>query len=141
MNPLQPLLTDSLKVVPLDQNHVQVCITLPADCCEHFIKAVEAFSGFATVLRNQVRFIQIRQTSQRVIADQRAEENKRVYYDRIAKEFDQLTAKGHSRNESIKLIAAGLRKEKHPWGSPDLVRFSLSAAGRPGRPGRPRRSS
>jgi len=141
MNPLQPLLTDSLKVIYHDQNHVEIRITLPADCCDHFLAAIEAFTGFATILRNQVRFSQIKKSSQRATVDHHAEENKRVYYQRIVKEFDRLTSQGHSRYQSIKLISAGLRKENHPWSSPDLVRPSLAAAGRPGQPGRPRRQS
>ncbi len=57
---------------------------------------------------------------------------------RIVARFDALSAQGVNRSAAIKAISAELGKEQHPWAAVDLVRFALSAAGRPGKIGRPR---
>ncbi len=75
-------------------------------------------------------------------SEEYAEETGKVkaqYYSRLVATFDLYTSQGFDRKAAIKQISADLRRENHPWSSPDLVRPSLVAAGRGGRPSRPRR--
>lgn len=141
MNPLKPLLAESIKVVSVNQDQVDITITLPVDYCDHFLSVIDAFSGFVGLLKNQVRFSQISQSVQRHSLDERAQKAHEKYYQRLRDLFDEFSAQGHDRSTIVKLIGAALRKENHPWSSPDLVRSCLTPAGRAGRPGRPRRSS
>ena len=134
-------LHDSVKINHLEDNQVEVSVVLPSELFLHFIRTLESLTGFAQYLETQSKFHRLKQSRQSKAFDEAARVAKENYYKRISTEFDRLSAQGLKRYEIIKLISADLRKENHPWSSPDLVRPSLVAAGRGGRPGRPRKQS
>jgi hypothetical protein len=134
-------LHSNLKVTPLDDDQVQVTVTLPSDHFQHFAKLLDSLTGFVQIVKRHTR-------QQRVNGDvaaehqrQEAERNLARYYKHLVELFDHYTAQGLNRNAAIKQIGADLRAEKHPWSSPDLIRPSLVAAGRGGKSGRPLRQS
>ena len=134
-------LHDSLKVTPLEDNQVQVTVTLQSDEFIHYVRLLDSLTGFLRVIKNKNRSAK---TKAHYDSKEYAEETAKTkdqYYSRIVKLFDLYTSQGLNRSSAIKQIGADLRKEKHPWSSPDLVRFSLADAGRPGRVGRPRKTS
>lgn len=129
-------LHDSLKVTPLDDDHLQVTLKLPSDHFIHFIRTLEALTGFVQTLEAHSRRQRIKHDQLMATLKEEAEHNKAIYHERIAKLYDQYTDQGLNRLESIKLISQELRSENHPWCSVDLVRFSLPFAGRPAIAGR-----
>ncbi|MFK5925105.1 MAG: hypothetical protein QM483_00615 [Desulfuromusa sp.] len=139
MTLLVNLLQDNLKVTPTEDDQITISVTLPSEYLHHYIQLLNSLTGFTQIIKRQARLAKAKDSSYNVEADRQSKLYKEQYHARIVKLFDQYTSQGLNRNSSIKKIGADLRKEKHPWSSPDLVRFSLGAAGRPGRPGRPRR--
>ena len=138
MTSLLSYLHDQLKVTPLDNDQVQVTVTLPSDLFRDYIRILDSLTGFARTLQNKSRLAR----SRSIEDDFSLQEGFRLrdqYYARLVVLFDQYTAQGLNRSATIKQISSILRKEKHPWSSADLVRSSLIAAGRGGHPGRPRR--
>ena len=139
MTSLLSYLHSSLKVTPLENNKVRVTVTLESDEYIHYVRLLDSLTGFFRVINTKNRLAKAKAHYE---SEEYAEETGKVkarYYARIVKLFDLYTSQGLNRYSAIKQIGADLRKENHPWSSPDLVRFSLGAAGRPGRPGRPRR--
>lgn len=132
-------LQDDLHVTPLNDDRVRVTVVLPSEYVSQFVHLVDSLTGFAQVLSTKSRH-ERRQTDQHHEAlKEQANHVKAEYHKLIAKLFDKYTAEGFNRTESIKRIGADLRAMNHPWRSPDLIRYSLPAAGHPGKPGRPRR--
>lgn len=140
MTSFMPDLLTSLKVQSVD-DQVQVTITLPAELTTDFVQLLETLTRLAQSIKHKTRHQQRQQSESRRYQDQQAQQNKQRYYERLQDLFDQFTTQGDNRQTIVKKISAVLRNENHPWSSPDLVRPSLAAAGRPGRPGRPRRQS
>ena len=132
-------LRDNLQITPLDDQHVQVTVTLPSDHVLHFLRILDALSGFAQTVNARTRLHRLKQQDNEEQWKRQAEQAHVDYHRLIVGLFDKYTAQGFNRNEAVKRIGADLRKRKHPWSSPDLVRSSLGPAGRPGCPGRPRR--
>jgi len=124
---------NNLTVTPLDDSHVEVSITIQTDYLLDYIKFFDSVSHFVGLIRNKNRIALNCARYNSAEYDRQAQEVKNKYYSRIAQLFDEYTAEGFDRRTVIKQIGATLRKEKHPWSSPDLVASSLSAAGRPGR--------
>ncbi|MBN2793706.1 MAG: hypothetical protein JXQ81_14430 [Desulfuromonadales bacterium] len=118
-------LHDNLKITPLDNDHVQVTVDLPSDLFLDYIRILDSLTGFARTLRSKTRVKQINET----VPDPYAVAERDRYYQRIVALFDRYTEQGLKRTAAIHQISADLRKEKHPWGSVDLIRFSLVAAG------------
>ncbi|SEA48460.1 hypothetical protein SAMN05660420_02249 [Desulfuromusa kysingii] len=136
MTSLFSYLHRSLKVTPLEDGQVQVTVNLHADDFIHFIRILDSLIGFVRLVKNKDRMA-------RNIAAYESEESinerkqyKERYHSRIVELFDRYTHQGLDRTSAIKKISADLRKDKHPWSSPDLVRPSLVEVGRGGRPGR-----
>ena len=135
-----PDLQSSLKVQP-DGDQIQVTVTLPAELTNDFVHLLESLTRLAHSVRIKSHHQQRVVSDHRHHLDQKAQQNKQEYYQRLRHLFDRFADQGLNRQTIIKKISAVLRKNNHPWSSPDLVRSSLSAAGRSGRPGRPRRQS
>lgn len=129
-----PDLQSSLKVQPVD-DQVQVTVTLPLELSSDFVHLLETLTRLAHSIQLKTRHQQRQQSESCRYQDQQAQHNKQRYYQRLRDLF------GCDRQTIVKKISAVLRNENHPWSSPDLVRPSLAAAGRPGQPGRPRRKS
>jgi hypothetical protein len=128
-------LHDDLSVTPVDDDRVRISLVLPSEYLFQFVHLVDSLSGFVQVLSSKSKY-ECRQTNQHNEAlKEQAKHVKAEYHKLIAKLFDKYTADGCNRTESIKRIGAELRAKKHPWCSPDLIRFSLPFAGRPGRRG------
>ena len=132
---------ERMTVKPAADGLVAVTVLLAPDLVRDYCRFLESLADFyhtvdrlATIelasLRatNQVAF---HEDGQRRLAEYRA---------RLVTAFDAYSARGLERKEAIKLVAADLRAESHPWSGVDLVRSQLVAAGRGGRAGRPRRS-
>jgi len=141
MTSLFAYLHSNLKITPLDDDQVQVTVTLPSEHFLHFARLLDSLAGFVQIINRQNRVNKSKALAESLNLAEQAEQDKQRYYQRIVKAFDEYTAQGLNRYEAIKQIGADLRKEKHPWSSPDLIRPSLIAAGRGGRPGRPRKKS
>ena len=133
-------LHDSLKITPLEDNLVQVTVVLPADLLIHYVRVLDSLTGFVKTLESKTKLHRLKESNSHIVEEQNRR-SKEQYYARIVNLFDQYTSQGLNRYSAIKQIGADLRKENHPWSSPDLVRISLVAAGRGGRPGRPRKQS
>lgn len=134
-------LHSNLKVTPLEEDQVQVTVTLPSDHFQHFVKLLDSLSGFVQIVKRHTRQQRVNGETAADHQRQEAERNLARYHKRLVELFDQYTAQGLNRNAAIKQIGADLRAEKHPWSSPDLIRPSLTAAGRGGRSGRYRGQS
>ena len=141
MTLLVNLLQDQLKVTPAEDDQIIISVTLPSEYLHHYIQLLDSLTGFTRIAKRQARLAKAKISSYNIEAERQAKHHKEQYYSRIVKLFDRYTSQGLNRNSAIKQIGADLRKENHPWSSPDLVRFSLGAAGRPGRIGRPRKQS
>ena len=134
-------LHDSIKINHLENNQVEVTVVLPSELFLHFIRTLDSLTGFAQYLETQSKLYRLQRSKQSQAFNETARIAKENYYKRIAAEFDRYSEQGLKRYDIIKRISATLRKENHPWSSPDLVRPSLIAAGRGGRVGRPRKQS
>jgi len=132
---------NNLTVTPLDDQHVEVSITIQTDYLLDFIKLFDSLTHFVRLVKNKDR---IERNRAKYNSKDHAEEShqfKKQYYSCLVNLFDEYTDEGYDRKTTVKRISATLRKENHPWSSPDLVRPSLVAAGRGGRVGRPRKTS
>ena len=141
MTSLLSYLHNSLKVTPLEDNKIQVTVTLESDEYIHYVRLLDSLTGFFRVINKKNRLAKGKAHYQ---SEEYAEETAKVkakYYSRLVESFDLYTSQGFDRKSAIKQISADLRKENHPWSSPDLVRPSLIAAGRGARIGRPRKQS
>ena len=134
-----PFLQRNIKVTPLEDDQVQVTVTLPSSHFLHCVRLLDSLSGFVSVINNQIRVAKVKTDYQSQEFAEQCERNKQEYYHRIVTAYDRYTSQGLDRPAAIKQISADLRKEKHYWSSIDLVRFALNSAGRPGPQGRPRR--
>lgn len=134
-------LQDDLFITPLDDDRVRVTVVLPSEYVSQFVHLVDSLSGFVQVLSSKSNYERRQANQHNEALKEQAKHVKAEYHKLIAKLFDKYTAEGCNRTESIKRIGADLRAMNHPWRSPDLIRYSLPAAGRPGKPGRPRRKS
>ena len=141
MTSLFSYLHNSLKVTPLDNDQVQVTVTLPADSFLQYIRLLDSLTGFVKVANKHARLAKAKATFESEEAVAERKRYKDQYYSRLVESFDLYTSQGLDRKSAIKQIATDLRKENHPWCSPDQVRPSLVAAGRGGRSGRPRKQS
>jgi len=130
---------NNLTVTPLDDQHVEVSITIQTEYLLDYVNLFNSLTHFVRLIKNKDRIARNRAKYDSKQFDEEAKQRKRAYYSRIATLFDEYTDQGYDRNTVIKQISATLRKENHPWSSPDLVRPSLVAAGRGARIGRPRR--
>lgn len=126
------------EITQVDDNLLQITVTIPSELLNDFSKLFEALSGFIRIIEREKRLNRFKQQSEDEFQRQQAEQAKQVYFKRISELFDFYTAQGLKRRSAIQRISADLRKDNHPWSSPDLVQSSLPAAGRPGRVGRPK---
>nr|WP_320116222.1 hypothetical protein [uncultured Desulfuromonas sp.] len=129
-------LQDDLTITHVADGRVRVTVVLPSEYLSQFVHLVDSLSGFVQALNHQSRFEHSRAERDAQEFKERAQHVKAEYYRLIATLFDKYTDRGFNRTESIKRIGADLRAMKHPWSSPDLIRFSLPYAGRPGNCGR-----
>jgi len=132
---------NNLTVTPLDDQHVEVSITIQTDYLLDFIKLFDSLTHFVRLVKNKDRIERNRARYNSKDHEEESHQLKEQYYSRLVNLFDQYTDEGFDRKTTVKRISATLRKENHPWSSPDLVRPSLVAAGRGGRIGRPRKTS
>jgi len=139
MTSLFQYLHDSLKVTPTNDDQLEVTVTLPTDHFLHYVRLLDSLTGFVHVINKHARLERLKDKEYAEYQAKEAERNLARYHERLAELFDHYTSQGLDRKATVKQISADLRKEKHPWSSPDLVRPSLVKAGRGGRPGRPRR--
>lgn len=139
MTSLFSYLHKSLKVTPLEENQVEVTVTLQSDEYVHYLRLLDSLTGFIRTINSKTKLAKHKNSDYSKFEQDQARATKDKYYKRIVQGFDLYTSQGLDRKAAIKQIGADLRKENHPWSSPDLVRFSLRDAGRPGRVGRPRR--
>lgn len=133
MTPLFSSLYDSLKVSPADNDHVEVTVILPDSIFRDYLNLFDAMTGFVRVTNRHTKLNRSRQSEVVSFLHQEAISTRDRYYDRIVKSYDLCIDQGLNRTKAIKQISTDLRKENHPWSSPDLVRSSLVAAGRPWR--------
>lgn len=133
-------LQSSLKVQP-DTDQVQITLTLPSELVGDFVLLLESLTRFAHSVKIKNHQLKRPSLEQRRRLDEQARKAHEEYYQRLRDLFDQVSGHDLNRRTIIKKISATLRKENHPWSSPDLVRSALADAGRPGQPGRPRRQS
>ncbi len=141
MTSIESTLLDKLEVTPTDNNQVIISVTLPSDHIHHFITLLDSLTGFTRIIKRKERLAKLKASSYNEILDLQAKQFKQQYHSRIVRLFDQFISEGLNRTSAIKAIGAELRKDDHPWCSPDLVRYSLREAGRSGRIGRPRKQS
>lgn len=134
-------LQDSLSVVPVGDDQVQVVVTLPVEYLTQYTRLLDSLTGFIDVLKREDKLSRLRLKSANWELSKQAKKNLDQYHQRLVTAYDLYTAKGLTRNAAIKQISADLRAEQHPWSSFDLVRPSLIKAGRSGRVGRPRGKS
>ena len=139
MTSLFSYLHRSLKVTHLEDDQVQVTVTLHSDDFIYYIRLLDSLTGFVRVVKNKTRYARNMAHYESEEAINERKQYKERYYSRIVASFDRYTSQGLDRTSAIKKISAELRKDNHPWSSPDQVRPSLVEAGRGGRPGRPRR--
>ena len=133
MTSLLSYLHNSLKITPLEDNKVQVTVTLESDEFIHYVRLLDSLTGFFRVINTKNRLAKAKVHYE---SEEHAEETGKIksqYYSRLVESFDHYTSQGLDRKAAVKQISADLRKENHPWSSPDLVRPSLVAAGRDGR--------
>jgi len=127
---------NNLTVTPLDDQHVEVSITIQTDYLLDFIKLFDSLTHFVRLVKNKDRIERNRAKYNSKAHAEESHQLKQQYYVRLVNLFDQYTDQGYDRKTSIKKVSATLRKENHPWSSPDLVRPSLIAAGRGARSSR-----
>ena len=125
MTSLFSYLHSSLKVTLLEDDQVQVTVNLPSDLFLDYIRILDSLTGFAKTLRSKSKLLKP------YVPDPHVTSKRDQYYQRIVALYDSYSSQGLKRTAAIKQISADLRKENHPWSSPDLVRPSLVAAGRP----------
>ncbi|MDY0190091.1 MAG: hypothetical protein RBR22_05090 [Desulfuromonas sp.] len=131
-------LQDSLSVVPVGDDQVQVVVTLPVEYLTQYTRLLDSLTGFIDVLKREDKLSRLKLKSDNLKFHDQARKNLNQYHQRLVAAYDLYTAKGLNRNAAIKQISVEIRAEQHPWSSPDLVRHSLINAGRSGRVGRPR---
>jgi hypothetical protein len=131
-------LHQSLNVTPSDDGNAQVTVSIPSDLLDDYIGLLESLSGFVNAINHQKHIAKLHAASEQT---KEGFQFKASYHKQIVKDYDRHLSQGLTRKEAIKRISADLRKDKHPWRCPDLIRSSLIEAGRPGRVGRPRRQS
>jgi len=141
MTSLPPLLQDNLKVTPADNDQVDVTVTLPAELLADYVRLLESLAGFFKVVKRKAKYAQLRSKAASEEYAKECQERISRYYSLLVDLYDKHITSGLDRKAAIKQVAADLRREKHPWCCPDLVRSSLVAAGRRGRSGRPRRKA
>ena len=132
---------NNLTVTPLDDQHVEVSITIQTDYLLDYIKLFDSLTSFVRLVKNKDRIERNRAKYNSKDHEEESHQLKEQYHSRLVNLFDEYTDEGYDRKTTVKRISATLRKENHPWSSPDLVRPSLVAAGRGGRVGRPRKTS
>ncbi len=134
-------LRNSLTVVSLENDHVQVTISLPADIFPHFVKLIESLTGLVQQINHKAKATSQTPSKGFLIQQKQALAERDRHYARIVRLYDTYTSQGSTRTEAIKRISLDLRSENNPWAADYLVRSALTAAGRPGTPGRkPRRN-
>lgn len=125
-----------LTVKAADDGFVSVTVRLPSDLLADYCCFLDSLTNFLAAVKCNHRSA--------LDADRRASANFRIqadkvladYHARLVALFDQFTAQGCDRKESVKRVAAVLRAEDHPWRSPELVRKELVKLGRGARRGR-----
>jgi hypothetical protein len=134
-------LQDKIKVNYLDDDQIEVTVTLPADFLLHYVRLLDSLAGFLKYTNTRARIAKAQSSSQLRKYQEECKQNIANYHVRIVELYDQFISEGLDRNAAIKQVSTTLRQEKDPWSSPDLVRPALIKAGRPGRIGRPRSKS
>ncbi len=119
------------KVTPLDDDQVELTLTLPDDLVQDFLKVLDSLTNLATIVRSKTRLARLKDNSADIAQLERIKERD-AFYARVVNLYDCQIARGLKRTAAIKAISIELRKEKHPWASIELVRSALVAAGRPG---------
>ncbi len=119
------------KVTPLDNDLVEVTLTLPDDLVHDFLLVLDSLTSLATIVRSKTRLAKYKDKADDFLQEERFQERD-AFYARVVNLYDCHIARGIKRTAAIKLISQELRKEKHVWSSIELVRSALVAGGRPG---------
>lgn len=141
MTSLFSYLSDSLKVTPVDDDHLEVSVTLPSEHFHSYLQLLNALTGFAHIINKHARLNRLKNDERSKALAEQAQQRLTHHYERLVELYDRYTIQEFGRTDAIKRISAELRKEHHPWSSIDLVRHALVCAGRPGRVGRSRKLS
>ena len=124
-------LSDNLKVTPLDDNQVEVTLTLPDDLVQDYLNVSDSLTGLATTFRSKTRLARYKDKVDDILQQERCR-FRDAFYERVVSLCDGHLDHGYKRSAAIKLISKELCKEKHIWSSVELVRSALVAGGRPG---------
>lgn len=131
---------DRFTIKPAPDGLFAVTVHLPHDLVRDYCRFLESLADFFhTVDRKSTIELASQRAAAQAAFHVEAQHRLAVYRARLVTAFDDYTARGLDRKETVKRIAAELRAENHPWCDVDLVRSQLVAAGRGGRAGRPRR--
>ncbi len=132
-------LKQSLSVVPLKDDQIQITVILPADLLPHYSHLFEALTSLVELIEKQARSAAKVKTQLFELQRQEALRTRKLFCERLVVIYDGLIDQGLTRTAAIKQISIDLRKENHPWAADYLVRSCLIDGGRPGKPGRKRR--
>ncbi|MGE4579411.1 MAG: hypothetical protein AB7F21_07715 [Desulfuromonadales bacterium] len=113
---------------------VVVSVALPEGMTRAYMTLLESLTGFVRVIDNKAQgsFREVRVQSPSAISE--AKRLQEAFTADICHRFDVLIGAGVPRNDAIKCVNDALKAEKHPWAGYDLVRSTLSAAGKLRRP-------
>ncbi len=117
MTSLFHYLQDTLKVTPLDDDQVQVTVTLPTEHFLHFARILDSLCGLVASVNSRTRLAKFQAAAEALKFNEQCEANQQDYYRYIVERFDRYTAEGLNRNQAIKRIGADLREVNHPCGS------------------------
>ena len=94
---------NNLTVTPLDDQHVEVSITIQTDFLLDYIKLFDQLTHFVRLVKNKDRIERNRAKYNSKKHDEEAQQVKDKYYSRIADLFDTFTDEGYDRTTSIKM--------------------------------------
>ena len=134
-------LKQSLSVVPLKDDQLQITVTLSADLLPHYAQLFEALTSLVKIIETQARSAAQIKTQLFEVQRQEALHTRKLFCEHLVAIYDRLIDQGLTRTAAIKQISVDLRKENHPWAADYLVRSCLIDGGRPGKPGRKRTNS
>ena len=123
-------LKKSLQITPLDNDHVQLSVSLPRNLLPLYLQLFESLTGFVRILHQKAR--QSHHETEPDSVRQESLDKRDRFYLVIVEAYDSYTSQGLTRTEAIKRISSDVRKDFPRWYSTDLIRSALIAAGRPG---------
>jgi F0F1-type ATP synthase epsilon subunit len=93
---------NSLKVTPLEDDQVQVTVTLHSDDFIYYIRQLDSLTGFVRVVKNKTRVASNKALYESEESINERKQHKERYYSRIVESFDSYTSQGLDRTSSIK---------------------------------------